>query len=69
MDLKETRLKYGLSRPELARLFQQNGYNVPIRSIESWESASVSARKCPDYVDKLLSGKLEELMQKKESKP
>ena len=64
MNIKETRLKYGLSRPDVIRLFQENGYNLKLRSLDSWESTSASSRNCPQYVEKLLVEKLEELVNK-----
>ena len=66
VNLKETREKYNLSRPELARLFQDNGYDVPLRSIQNWETDRVSARRTSSYTEKLLVEKLEELMKKED---
>lgn len=46
MTIKEIRALSGMSRAAFAR-----EYNIPLRSIENWES---EARKCPDYVTQLL---------------
>lgn len=67
MNLKEARKKYNLTRPELARLFQENGYDVPLRSIQNWETDRISARRTSSYTEKLLVEKLEELMKNKQT--
>lgn len=46
MNITEMRNYIGVSRAEFSRR-----YNIPIRTLESWESGK---RKCPDYVRQLL---------------
>ena len=46
MTIQEIRIMSGLNRAEFSRK-----YEIPVRSLENWESG---ARKCPDYVIKLL---------------
>lgn len=54
MNLKELRLKAGLTQAEMSELFE-----IPKRTIENWESGS---RKCPGYVEKLVKDKLEDMI-------
>jgi DNA-binding transcriptional regulator YiaG len=46
MNITEMRNYIGVSRAEFSRR-----YNIPIRTLESWESGK---SKCPDYVRQLL---------------
>ena len=46
MKIDEIRSISGLSRAEFSRR-----YEIPVRSLENWESG---VRKCPGYVEKLL---------------
>ncbi len=46
MKIDAIRSISGLSRAEFSRR-----YEIPVRSLENWESG---VRKCPEYVEKLL---------------
>lgn len=51
IDLRELRLDCGMNRREFAEYF-----NIPLRSIENWESKQ---RECPAYLLELIKYKLE----------
>lgn len=51
MNIKEARIKYGLSQQKLADMT-----GIPKRSIENWETGK---RKCPDYVERMVVNALE----------
>lgn len=46
MTISEMRERLKVSRAEFSRM-----YNIPIRTLENWESGK---SKCPDYVRQLL---------------
>ena len=46
MNIKETRIKYGLTIKQVSDLT-----GVPYRSLQNWEAG---IRKCPDYVTKMI---------------
>lgn len=50
MTIKEIRKLTGLTQRDFAKK-----YNIPVRSIENWETDNPSAKRCcPDYVISLL---------------
>lgn len=51
MNIRETRMKYGLTQQQLSNIT-----GIPKRSIENWETG---LRKCPDYVERLVVESLE----------
>lgn len=51
MSIKEARERIGLSRAEMARLFE-----IPVRTLEDWDAGR---RTPPSYVEKLIIEKLE----------
>ena len=51
MNIKEARIKAGLSRAEMSRLFE-----IPVRTLEEWDAGR---RTPPPYVEKLIIEKLE----------
>lgn len=54
MNLKEARMRAGLTQAEMSERFE-----IPKRTIENWETGQ---RKCPVYVEKLIVEKLEEII-------
>lgn len=60
MIIKEKREELGISRAELSRLL-----DIPIRTLENWESGVNSP---PKWAEKLLLEKLETLKSKEEPK-
>ena len=46
MNIKETRIKYGLTIKQVSDLT-----SVPYRSLQNWEAG---VRKCPDYVENMV---------------
>lgn len=46
MNIKETRIKYGLTQTQVSNIT-----GVPFRSIQNWETGQ---RKCPEYVEKMV---------------
>ncbi|MDU7086064.1 MAG: helix-turn-helix transcriptional regulator [Clostridium sp.] len=54
MNLKEARMRAGLTQAEMSERFE-----IPKRTIENWET---DKRKCPVYVEKLIVEKLEEII-------
>ena len=57
MNIKETRIKHGLSQQQLSNIT-----GIPKRSIENWETGQ---RKCPAYVEQMVVEKLEQQNYKK----
>lgn len=54
MTLKELREQSGMSRSNFAEYF-----GIPYRTVQSWElNSETNARKCPDYLLKLMEYKL-----------
>lgn len=53
MDIKKARLNANLTQRKMSELL-----GIPIRTISNWESG---CRTCPDYVARLIIGKLEEI--------
>lgn len=51
MEFNELRKKSGMSLAEFSKYFE-----IPYRTIQNWERGE---RKCPDYLLKLMSYKLE----------
>lgn len=58
MVIKDLRLKLGITQQELADMFE-----IPKRSIENWETGQ---RTCPEYLEKLISEKMNDLIEQKE---
>lgn len=52
MNIKESRIKYGLTQKQLSDIT-----GVPERTIQNWEGGQ---RKCPDYVEKMVLDALEQ---------
>lgn len=51
MNIKETRIKHGLTQQQLS-----NMTGIPARSIQNWETGQ---RKCPEYVERMVVEALE----------
>ena len=47
MELKEVRIKAGMTRPQFAQYF-----GIPYRTVQSWElyGSNDGGRKCPEYL-------------------
>lgn len=52
-NLKTTRIKLGLTQKQVSELL-----GIPLRTIENWE---IGQRKCPEYVERLIIDKLEQI--------
>lgn len=52
MNIKETRIKYGLTIKQVSDLT-----GIPYRSLQNWEAG---VRNCPDYVTKMVVGILDQ---------
>ena len=50
--IREARIQYGLTQKQVSDLT-----GVPLRSIENWEAG---VRKCPNYVEKMVVGILDQ---------
>jgi transcriptional regulator with XRE-family HTH domain len=46
MNIKEARIKYGLTQGQLANIT-----GIPFRTIQNWEGGK---RKCPEYVERMV---------------
>lgn len=53
MTIKEARLNVGLTQQSMSDLL-----GIPKRTIENWETGS---RKCPEWTEKLIIDKLEQI--------
>ena len=53
MNIKEARFKHGITQKQLSDLT-----GIPKRTIENWEGGQ---RKCPDYVEKMVLDKLNQI--------
>ncbi len=51
--IKSERIKHGLTQEQLAKIT-----GVPVRTVQNWEGGQ---RKCPDYVEKMILDKLNQL--------
>lgn len=52
MNIKELRIKHGLTQKQLSEIT-----GIPERTIQNWEGGQ---RKCPEYVENMVSGLLEQ---------
>ena len=52
MNIKETRIKHGLTQKQMSGLT-----GIPERTIQNWEGGQ---RKCPEYVEKMVLDMLEQ---------
>ena len=59
MTIKEILVKYNMTKASLSRRF-----GIPYRTIDNWTSEGANARKCPDYVIKMIVEILENRKEK-----
>ena len=52
MNIKELRIRYGLTQKQLSEIT-----GIPERTIQNWEGGQ---RKCPEYVENMVAGLLEQ---------
>lgn len=52
MKIKELRIRYGLTQKQLSEIT-----GIPERTIQNWEGGQ---RKCPEYVENMVAGLLEQ---------
>lgn len=52
MNIKEARIKHGLTQKQLSGIT-----GIPERTIQNWEGGQ---RKCPEYVENMVAGLLEQ---------
>lgn len=52
MNIKELRIRYGLTQKQLSEIT-----DIPERTIQNWEGGQ---RKCPEYVENMVAGLLEQ---------
>lgn len=52
MNIKEARIKHGLTQKQLSEIT-----GIPERTIQNWEGGQ---RKCPEYVENMVAGLLEQ---------
>lgn len=52
MNIKELRIKHGLTQKQLSEIT-----GIPERTIQNWEGGQ---RKCPEYVENMVAGLLEQ---------
>lgn len=52
MNIKEARIKHGLTQKRLSEIT-----GIPERTIQNWEGGQ---RKCPEYVENMVAGLLEQ---------